>query len=83
MSAIFQNIKDFILNFNGALLPKNRVLDEELNDVYFNVYCVDGRLEPHNDKINIRNDIFHVKQDFTKSIKEYKIQHKVEEPVNG
>ncbi len=83
MPVIFQNIKAFILNFNGILLPKSRVLDEELNDIYYDVYCFDGRLEPHHDRMNIKKDIMLLKQDFGKSINEYKDLHKVEEPVNG
>ncbi|MDI9366147.1 MAG: hypothetical protein QM541_14415 [Flavobacterium sp.] len=83
MSVIFRNIKDFIFNFNGILLPKDRFIDEELNDIYFKVFSTNDRLEPYNDKINIKNDIFNVRNDFRKSIKEYKNQHKVAQPSNG
>ena len=83
MSIIFRNIKSFFLNFNGVLLPKDRFLDEELNDMYFKVFGTEDRIDLQNDKNNIRNDVINVKKDFRKSISEYKRLHKIERPVNG
>lgn len=83
MTTFFNHLRDFFYNFNGILLPKERTLDEELNEVYFNVYGFDERLGPYNDRANIKKDIFNVRKDFRKSIKEYKRTKLEKEAVHG
>lgn len=76
MKQVQNNIMEFFSHMEGIFSMKSREIPEELTDVFDCVYIYDGILSQKEDRINMHNDFLNLKNDFQKSLQEYKDKQK-------
>jgi len=88
MDKLAKYIKIFLKDSNGALLPKDRYVHEELQDIFIEIFIDNEFIGSGSDKKQIRMDVTNFSKDVRialEKIKKIKEQetNKQKEEVNG